>query len=144
MPLPSGWDVKIQKVHGASAFAWCWLIPLHVDATLNLNVALTDYSAPVTIAGIKYYPYPMKQSAIEDDGDGNLPQLSLQLSNSHRLLAPYLESPGDERGMFGRVAEGRLVAADSPGVVVLYKFEIQSATLDDNMVSLRLEQRNLL
>lgn len=133
----------MQAIHGSSPFCWCWVLPLHIDASLNLFVALTNHPAPVTIGSVKFYPYAMKQSAIEQDGEGNMPQLTLSISNALRMLAPYLETPGDERGMLGRIAYGYLVDAAAPTVTLLWEFEIQSATLNGEAVTLRLEQRNL-
>lgn len=141
--LPSGWDVKVQAIHGVSPFVWSWLLPLHVEASLNLWVALTGHPSPVTIGGIKFYPYPMAQSEIEEDGEGNEISMQLTISNATRLLAPYLESPGDERGLLGREIWGYLVDASSPTTVMLWQLAVAQATLNSSVCVLRLEQRNL-
>lgn len=141
--LPAGWAAKVNNLQGTAPFVWCWQIPLHIDDTLNLFVALTGHPEPVTIGSVKFYPYPMKQSPIEHDGDGNMPSLVLSIDNSARLLAPYLESPGDERGLLGRLAQGYLTDAAQPTTTLLWEFEIQSASLTGDTVSLRMEQRNL-
>jgi phage-related protein len=142
--LPSGWSDRVNALHATSPFVWCFRIPLVRSTSMVLFATLTDYREEISIAPETYYPWPIQMSAIEERGDGSLPSMSLSIGNRPRLLAEFLESPGDETGMFGRRVLARVLNIDDLSQAWSFAYQIAGCTLNDEAAVLRLEHPNYL
>lgn len=89
--LPPGLLAESQKPQGGK---WIWLYDIEVDRT-TLAVpyfALCDYHKPIVWGGQTWYPAPIAHSDIRRDGDGNLPEVTVSVSNVSREVMGYLET----------------------------------------------------
>lgn len=79
---------------------WCWLVKLTLDeqpdpdptTVLCITDAEEAIAFPVDGVPTTFYPFPLSFGDLELDAEGNLPALSLSVSNVTRELGPYLEA----------------------------------------------------
>lgn len=140
--LPTGWQQQIQKIHQSAPWVWAWNFQLQKNAVVNTRAYLVAYHSPMTLFGLTFYPYPMKMSAITESGEGDLPQMQVQLSNTTRSLAHYFETVPEDEGIVGSIARAWLVNVSDETRVSTFEFEVAGATLTDEAITLRMEMPN--
>jgi len=104
---------------------------------------ITSHNEQVTVDGKTYRPFPVIHEAIAGDSAGNLPQLTLSLSNVSRELDYYIETG---KGLSGNRVEMRVYnrAAAAPSDLVAFTFEIAGVALSDTVVTARLQLPSFL
>lgn len=141
---PETWRASSQRIRGTSPYLWGIVLQLHLDATLNLAVALTNQPASWTAGGVTFYPFPLSLEPIRTDRDGSLPTLQVTLSNRPRMLAPYFESPGCPAGIVGSTLRVYLTNDGDKSEVWTWDFEVAEAVLSNDSVTLTCEVPNFL
>jgi hypothetical protein len=139
---PSGWTEEVLRIHGSTPFAWLFDIPLAVSDALHVRAAITPYPEPLTHLGVTYLPWPAKLGTIEEDLEGNIPQLALTLSNHGRMLMPYFMPEDRATGPVGRDLVVRLLKVDDLTQSWRFVWRIANAAADSKQVTLRLEPEN--
>lgn len=134
-----------QAAAPAAPFLWLWQMFLDVQPAPGTSLVLrvVANTAPVVIGTTTFYPFPLTQSAVEQRGDGELPQMQLTLDNRTRWLSPYLDA-GD--GFLGRevqcwVVNGAALPSSLAGQFG-FTFHVAAAEADADAVTFRLEMPN--
>lgn len=140
--IDNAWITEVQRVHGSTAFAWLFDIPLLVNESLHVRAAITPYPSSLVVGPTTFQPWPSAIGPIEDDIDGAHAQLAITLSNHGRVLMPYFR-PGEQiEGPIGRNVTVRLVKVDQLSVAWMYAWRIAAIGADESRVTLRLEELN--
>lgn len=140
---PASWLAEVDRIHGTTPLAWLFEIPLHVSASLHVRAAITPHPTPIVFSGaVTYLPWACKLSALEEDLDSSIPQMSLQVSNHGRFAMRYLMPTDRSVGPVGRMLEARLVKLDDLANPWLFTWRIAAAAADDKSVTFRLEPPN--
>lgn len=138
--LPTDLATASQNPYPSDPLLWAWEIQVDVNEgpapSTVLRVVAAD--SEITIGGATYYPYPIAQSPIQSNADGDLPSLTLSFDNAGRWLMPYLDQAD---GFIGNRATSRLVNANNPLThpEATLAWQIASAEADAQQVSFRLE-----
>lgn len=140
--LPLDWSARTRKIHQDQPFVWCWDLQLEHNPTTDTRAWLTPYPSPLTTAGKEFQPYPIMQGDIDENAEGDLPQLELNVSNHGRVIAPYLETVAEGDGLVGSIARGYLVNTDDLSQQMIFDFRVGGVTLTDEWATLRLEMFN--
>lgn len=140
--LPGDWQDRIVQIHQGQPWHWCWDFQLQKNASVHTRARLVGYPetlAPSALTPLVFYPYPITQGVIEESGEGDLPQLQVQLSNVGRMLAPFFETVPEDEGIIGSVAQAWLLNRGDLSVADAYAFEVVDAEVGDEWCGLRLE-----
>ena len=142
--LPTGWAAQTDALHATSPFVWCWRLQLVRSPALVLYVGITNHRETLTLGAEVFHPWPMSFSNVEERSDGKLPEIELQISNRPRLLAQFLEDPGNESGMFGKQVTATVLNVQHTAQTWQFRYELLSVTLSDEAAALRLAPPNFL
>lgn len=140
LSIPAAWEVFIQKAHQTAEWLWLWELVLDEGTGGRPIVRLVNHPEEVDLgSSVIYYPFPIVHSAIEENSDGDMPQMEVQLDNSSKLLAPYVDQGG---GFLNRLVTLRLANADDLSVWFQFDFTVTACALTTQSATLRLEVDN--
>ena len=96
----------------AEQYPWVWLYEVEVPTTPPTRYRLTNYDAEITFGAatdgtpLVYTPFPVVQTNLEQNAEGDLPQIQLQVSNESLFIRSILE---DYDGLVGQPIVVKLV-----------------------------------
>ena len=137
-----------QLMHGSEP--WIWLYELIADRALvsgqyiETLFRLCSFPEQIAFGGKTYYPFPVIHTSVVQDGEGNLPQFDITLSNVTRELAPYLEIGAGfmhQKCVLQVVHKAYLASASD--VAFSTSGRISGCTLSKDTIVFRLEDVNL-
>jgi hypothetical protein len=137
--IPSVWQGFVQKAHQLTPWVWCWRITLRSTPASTPTCYLVNHPEEVTVDGDTYRPFPVLHSALEQNSDGDLPQMEIQIDNSSKLVAPYVDQGG---GFLDRDVKATLVNTDDLTQSFSFYFKVAGCTLTTTAATLRLEIDN--
>jgi phage-related protein len=154
--LPTSFLDAIEKPHATSQLIWLaeielarpyvsgfTTVPSTVLRVCNYHQAITwPVSSPLHES---WDPYPFTFSPIEQNQEGDLPQVELSVDNTARLLMRYLHAGDGLEGNYARlwlVPEGGLGIAYPNHEYRRWDLQVAGAYATDEAVSFRLERAN--
>lgn len=152
--LPGDWADRVRLVNQDSPFVWCWDLQLQTNVSINLRAWVCNYTTSITIkidlsdprhpysaSGTThtFRPFPVGMGDIEENTEGDVPQLQLLIGNQTRSLSQYFEVPQEEEGPIGSVAWGYLVNTSDLTAFESHPFRVKEATLTYEACALQLE-----
>ncbi len=152
--LPGEWGTRVRKIAQDQPFVWCWDFPLQVSISTNTRTWLTPYPSPITLlidltkpsrpysptgTAHAFQPFPIEVSDIDENAEGDLPQLQIAVGNQTRFLAKYFEIPPEEEALVGSVVYGFLVNLYDTTQFLTYAFRCKQAVLTNEVCTLHLE-----
>lgn len=137
--LPSAWQSLIQQPHQSTAWLWCWEITLDSTTVSTPTVAIVNNPTAVVVDGITFNPLPIIHTAITENAYGDLPQLEVQIDNTSKFLASYVE---DADGFLERECTLRLTNEDDLSNFITYNFLVKECSITLEAAVLRLEVDN--
>lgn len=157
--LASQFKTAIEKPHGDATDELLWLVELQVakayrsGASVVPSVVARVCSAQLAIRWPigsanevqEWYPVNFTFSAIEQDQEGNLPQLDLTLDNSTRALMPILHSGNGMEGNYCHiylVPRSALAVASPNHVFQVWKLDVAATFATEEAITFRLEKTN--
>jgi len=107
------------------------------------TVHICQYDRPITVAGVKYEPFPLHLRELKENNKGELTELPIQISNVAQELIPYIE---EYEGLVGQEVELLWVfySGRSYEVAISDTFQITSCSYDEKTISFNLGHYNLL
>jgi len=150
--LPASFKAEIERPHGTNPLLWFWQVELAraSEGFPQIIFRITNHyqsvAWPVGSPGSEtWYPFPFTFTPIEQNQEGDLPQVDLSLDNSARLLMRYLHA-GD--ALEGNKVVLYLVPAN--GLAIAYpnheyqqhEFQIAGCSATEEAVTFRLERAN--
>jgi hypothetical protein len=167
LTLPAEGVQAINKIHQTNPWVWCWEIEADVSLTARSVFRLVSYPAEIVLpafdsllaasretegqeeridprfAGGKatFSPFPMAQSEIEQNADGDLPSLALTIDNQSRALTPWFHT-GD--GFVNNRALGVLANLGNLQQTLPFTFRITMATVTAEQATLHMEMPNFM
>lgn len=157
--LASQFTSSIERPHGNVADQLLWLIELQVakayrsGATIVPSVVArfcSDSQAikwPIGTPNFlqEWYPINFTFNAIEQDQEGNLPQLDLSIDNTTRALMRVLHSGDGMEGNYCHiylVPRSTLSIASPNHVFQVWKLDVAATFATDEAITFRLEKTN--
>lgn len=150
--LPQTLQTEGERPQGQTP--WLWLLELEVyrgdDVIPSVLLRITDAEQPLQWPlsdpdTTTWYPFPFTHSPIEQDQEGNLPQLTVSIDNTSRMLMRFLH---DGDGFEGNRATLFLVPEAALGIAypnhefLRYDLVVADASATDDAISLRLALPN--
>lgn len=154
--LPSSFLTEIEKPHGTQPLIW--LVELEVArpagsgavSTPGLILRLCNHRTAITWpasapSATVWSPFSFTFSPIEQNGEGDLPQVELSIDNSTKVLMRYMHAGA---GLEGNYCKIYLVPAGGLGIAYpnheyqLWEMQIATAYANDEAISFRLERAN--
>ena len=86
--LPAALVGEKNKLHSTSP----WLLLLDITLTDTTAIRLVRNTEDIVFNGNTYTAFPFDLSNVESNSDGQIPTVTLKVSNITRFLTPYLES----------------------------------------------------
>lgn len=151
--LPASIEEHAERPHASSP--WIWLLQLQISrgdvATPSVLLRTCSSDQPIewplsNPTTQTWYPFPFSFSAIEQNQEGDLPQVQVSVDNSTRFLMPYLHSGRLE----GNAADLWLVPTPALGIAYpnheyqRWTMRIASVQANSQAIALRLERPNFL
>lgn len=148
---------EIEKPQGSSALVWLLeleiAVPYQVGPTTIPGVIFRAANYPSEIVWppsdpngpITWYPFNFGFTPIEQNSEGDLPQVELTVDNSTRTLMRYLHTGNGFEGNLCKlylVPEDALTVAHPNHVFQLWELAIAGTVANDEVVSFRLENPN--
>lgn len=154
--LPASFRPEIERPHGQNPLVWFAEIevtrPIKIGATVYPRNLFRITTHPSIVAwpvssptNDTWYPFNFTFTPIEQNQEGDLPQLDLSIDNTARTLMRYLH---DGDGLEGNYVWLYCVPANGLGVAYpnheYQKWELQvaGATANDEAITFRLERAN--
>jgi phage-related protein len=151
--LPTTILDESEKPQGTQPWIWLWQIELERPTdtpTPSVVLQITSYheeilwpNAPLTPPKTTWYPFNFDVSPVEENTDGDLPQIDLSIDNTARTVMPYLHA-GD--GLEGNYAIGHLITEDGilvyPEEEIRWDFVIAGVSATDDAATFRLALPN--
>lgn len=142
--LPEALSDEIQKPRPA-ALVWCWQIDLQLNEppTPSTRTRIVQYNEQIDLEGVgTFYPWPVQQSDLVEDTEGNLPTLTLTLDNRTRFYAGFLLDLDGLIGNTARVWLASTLALRAQDAERL-DFRIRSAAMSSEAITLELRAEKL-
>lgn len=142
--LPTPLRDVSQEARPSARFLFLWelVISQEIPPTPSQRVRLVSYDEIVELdPTTKFYPFPIGFSAIEQNAEGDLPQIHLAIDNRGRWLTPYLDA---SNGFVDTVARVYLVNSEAVSLAnsVPWTFRIADAEENAEAIQIRLELPN--
>jgi phage-related protein len=154
LSLPSTFKQEGERPQGTNP--WLWLLELVISrgdellppVILRTTSGQTQLQWPLSDPGsTTWYPFPFEFSPIEQNQEGDLPQLELTVDNTARFLSEYLHAGN---GMEGNPATLFLVPTNALSLAYpnhqyqRWDLQVAGAVMNDEGVGIRLEMPNFL
>lgn len=146
--LPSGFAALAEIAQQGKPWIW----NLRIEAQLEPDVApivfpLTTYTAEVTWPPTGpdaevYYPFPFKFDNIEQNSEGDLPQVDVVLDNSTRVMMDLAYQAHGFEGSQVRLVLLNEDTLDTATESVEFRFEVVGSEANNESLTLRLGVRN--
>lgn len=146
--VPQNFLEQIESEKAKSEFLWLWQLWGHDGAggVEPVVVQLANAAADVWWGGMQFHAYPVTQSAVVEDGAGNLPSMDLTLGDAGGLMMRYLQGINGVRYFVGQKATAWLVNRSNMSATnySIWDFQIDTwaAEPTKNAVALRLQAPN--
>lgn len=138
--LPATWKAATQQLHQSSPWAWLWQIVVDRATGARTVFRITAQPTPVVYASMTFYPVPMTQSAITENAEGDLPEVTLAVDNTSRLTRGYFDQGA---GFMGQEVLGWLVNLSDLTQASLFRFTVAGASMNETQAEFKLERLNL-
>lgn len=146
--IPQNFIEQIEKEKATSEFLWLWQLWGHKggDGIEPVVVQLANALSDVWWSGMQFHAYPITQTAVEEDGQGNMPSLDLTLANAGGLLMRYLQGKAGVKYFVGQDATAWLVNRSNMSATNYSRWDFQidtwAADVSKGAVALRLQMPN--
>ena len=146
--VPQNFLEQIEKEKATSEFLWLWKFVGHNGAggVEPVIVQLVNAPADVWWAGMQFHAYPLTQSPVIEDAQGNLPVLDVSFANAGGLLMRYLQGINGVRYFVGQEATVWLVNRSNMAAANYTRWDFQidtwAADVSRGAVTLRLQMPN--
>lgn len=146
--IPQNFQEQIEKEKSSSEFLWLWQFWGHKGGNgIEPVVAqLANAAADVWWGGMQFHAYPVTQSPVIEDAQGNLPSMDVTIGNAGGFLMRYLQGINGVRYFIGQDATAWLVNRSDMSATkfAVYDFQIDTwaADVTRNAVALRLQMPN--
>lgn len=109
--VPQNFLEQIEKEKATSEFLWLWQLWGHRGGNGLEPVVVQLVNAPADVwwGGMQFHAYPITQTEVEEDGQGNLPAIDLSMANAGGLLMRYLQGKDGVKYFVGQDATAWLV-----------------------------------
>ena len=128
----------------ASSEEWLWLYEVEVPTSPPTMYRMVRSTAQVEFRGNLYYPFPIGHSVSREDSTGDLPSVSLTISNVTREVMAVLE---EHSGLIGQpvkiICTTRGSAGGSDGAMSESLFKIMGTKATDSAISVSLSDTPL-
>jgi phage-related protein len=130
-------------------YPWIWLYEVEVPTTPPTRYRLTNYDQTITFGQssdgvpLEYTPFPCVQTDVEQNAEGDLPQIQLQISNESLFIKSVLE---DYDGLVGQPVVIKLVHTlelSNPNSALRFDGEIQACRASVDRVTWVIGSRSL-
>jgi hypothetical protein len=154
--LPASFKTEIERPHGVSPMVW--FVELQLARAYNVGLTVvpdtivrvtshhTQIAWPVSSPGSETWdPFNFTFTPIEQDQEGNLPQIDLSVDNSTRLLMRYLHSGFGLEGNYCRIylVPGNGLSIAHPNhEYQRWDLTVAGVVANDEAVTFRLERAN--
>ena len=134
---------SIEKNLLATKQRWIWLYEIEVPTTPPKRYRFVRDSAQVTFRGNIYYPFPIAHNETKQDDKGNLPRVTLSVSNVSREIVDNLNSYGGMVGQPVRIILTHELALATNSTVIEHDFKIVNSSINEDSVTATLGDINL-
>lgn len=128
--IPSNVWQHLEKLIDAGVFVWTYCIRV----TPTQAYYLTANSSSITVNSIEYKPYPISHERVDDNGEGDLTEIIITLSNVGRMAMPHLEA--DQWDQAPVTISLVFVPSPDSDTGVRFTCAVQRVTATDETVSL--------
>lgn len=104
--IPQNLRDKVRAAEPDEPLLELWRCQIDATEMATTCAAFTFQPEPVTHLGVIYYPWPVERADVTQDSEGNLPTMTLTMSNATRHAARWAQLG---RGFRGRRIEWRVV-----------------------------------
>ena len=139
LQLPPGLLEQVNDPEPAHPFLWCWQIDLATVGDKIYTARLVNHDQVVQLApGLEFDPFPIAHSQIEQNSDGDLPEIGLTIDNRTRFLSRFLHQA---EGFVDNEVVVYLLSAANPSEAeaLSFRWRVVGAELNADAISLRLE-----
>lgn len=146
--VPQNFIEQIEKEKADSEFLWLWQLWGHDGAggVEPVVVQLANAAADVWWGGMQFHAYPITQSPVVEDAQGNFPSIDVVLGDVGGLLMRYLQGVNGVRYFVGQEATAWLVNRSNLGAANYSRFDFLidtwASNVSRNAVALRLQLPN--
>lgn len=146
--IPQNFIEQIEKEKATSEFLWLWQLWGHKggNGIEPVLVQLVNAAADVWWNGMQFHAYPITQSPVVEDAQGNLPSMDITLGDIGGTLIRYLQGVGGVRYFIGQEATVWLVNRSNMSATNYSRFDFLidtwAANATRNAAALRLQMPN--
>lgn len=146
--IPLNFQEQVEKEKATSEFLWLWQLWGHKggNGIEPVVVQLANAPADVWWNGMQFHAYPITQTPVVEDAQGNLPVIDVSLGNAGNLLMRYLQGINGVRYFVGQEATVWLVNRSNMSATNFARWDFQidtwAADVTKNAVALRLQMPN--
>jgi lambda family phage minor tail protein L len=144
MARPLSSAARSHKDSLASASPWVWLYEIEVPTSTPTRYRLARHNQAITFNGNEYVPFPVAHASTTENTKGDLPTVTMTISNIGREVTSNLESYNGLIGQPVRIMLVSLEDLDSSSPVMQEEYEILSVSARDDHVSASLGTYNAL
>jgi lambda family phage minor tail protein L len=123
---------------------WVWLYEIEVPTSPPTRYRFARHNQAITFNGNEYVPFPIGHAATTENTKGDLPSVSLTLSNIGREVSSVLETYEGLIGQSVRIMMVSLEDLDSSESVLKEDYEILSVSAKEDNISASLGTYNAL
>lgn len=146
--VPQNFIEQIEKEKATSEFLWLWQLWGHNGAGGVEPVVAQIVNAPNDVwwNGMQFHAYPVTQSAVVEDAQGNFPSMDLTIADVGGMLIRYLQGVNGVRYFVGQDATAWLVNRSDMSATKFARFDFMidtwAADASRNAAALRLQMPN--
>ena len=144
MARPLSSAVRAHKDSLSSLTPWVWLYEIEIPTSTPTRYRFARHNTSITFLGNEYVPFPVGHAVTTENAKGDLPTVTMTISNLGRELAANLESYDGLVGQPVRIMLVSLSDLDSSSPAVEETYEIRSVSSTDSQVSASLGTYNAL
>lgn len=136
---------KLREENRGDVMLELWKLTLEATPLATTVLPIVAQSEPIEYQGVTYLPFDIQRGSLNQDSDGTIQEVRIDLSNVRRDFVEWLEDP-DGPQLLGQ--EVRMVGVFYSETLLQftayeYLWTVGGATVDDSVVSLQLEASGL-
>ena len=135
-PIPGSAFAEKNKL--ATGARFIWLYEIEVPTATATRYRLTSNPDSVTFRGNTYSPFPIAHSEVKQDSEGNLPTITMTVSNVSREVIATLENHAGLIGQPVRIMLVHELSLLTNDAVIEQDFKITGSTANDQSVTAQL------
>lgn len=116
--------------------AWLYLFEIRLNSTQTIRVVRNN--APVTFNGFTWEPFPINVTGEEQDTDGNISELTLQIDNTRGRMTELMDKNNGMTHAICHVYFGNSQHLATPANWLVTTFAVTGASHNDSVASFRL------